>query len=189
MKTRSWGWGRRNVRGSPSMEWSPRSDDGSQRQKDDHGSSYQTKERRSSSRAAEMVERWWYQTRETWIFSTVSWRTWNPAGFYSEDWDELQQEEDELQTPDKWQRISQMVFCGRCLEIHLDEAGCISSSCTQHQGGICSACEAKAWSGERVDKRSLKNHPSTWQGGEDYQMVSKLYLAEKEMNRLFNDDK
>ena len=50
-------------------------------------------------------------------------------------------------------------------------------------------CEAKEWSGERVDKRFNKNHPSTWQGREDYQAVSKLYLAEKEMNRLFNDDK
>ena len=62
----------------------------------------------------------------------------NPAGFYSEDWDEFQQEEDEWQTPDKWQRISQMVFCGRCLETNPDEAGYISSSITQHQGGRCS---------------------------------------------------
>ena len=36
---------------------------------------------------------------------TVSWRTQNPAGFYSEDWNELQQEDDEWQVPDKWQRI------------------------------------------------------------------------------------
>ena len=41
---------------------------------------------------------------------TVCRRTRNPAGFYSEDWDELQEEEDEWQMPDKWQRISQMVF-------------------------------------------------------------------------------
>ena len=34
----------------------------------------------------------------------------------SDDWDEFQQEEDEYQTPDKWQRIWQMVFCGGCLE-------------------------------------------------------------------------
>ena len=81
-----------------------------------------------------------------------------------------------------------MVFCGRCLEIHPDEAVCISSSCTQHQGGGCSVYEAKAWLGERGDKRSMKNHPSTLQGKEDYQAVSKLYLAEEEMKRLFKDD-
>ena len=41
---------------------------------------------------------------------TVSRRTQNQAGFYAEDWDELQQEDDEWQVPDKWQRISQMCF-------------------------------------------------------------------------------
>ena len=49
---------------------------------------------------------------------TISRRTQNPEGFYSEDWDESKQEEDEWQIPDKWQRILQMVFCGRCLEIN-----------------------------------------------------------------------
>ena len=44
---------------------------------------------------------------------------------------------------------SQMVFCGECLEIHPDEAGCISSSCSQHQGGECCIYEAKEWLGER----------------------------------------
>ena len=68
----------------------------------------------------------------------VSRRTQNPAGFYSEDWDELQPEEDEWQIPDKWQSISQMVFLGRGLEINHNKAGCISRSCTQHQGGGCS---------------------------------------------------
>ena len=53
---------------------------------------------------------------------TISWRTQNPAGFYSEDWDELQQEDNEWQVPDKWQRISQMVFCGGCLEKYPDDA-------------------------------------------------------------------
>ena len=48
-------------------------------------------------------------------------------------------------------------------------------------------CKAKAWLGGRVDKRSLKNRLSTWQGQEDSLMVSKLYLAEKKMDRLFND--
>ena len=65
----------------------------------------------------------------------VSWRTQNPAGFYSKNWDEFQQEEDEWQTPDKWQRISQMVFLGGCPEINPEEAAYISSSCTKHQGG------------------------------------------------------
>ena len=41
---------------------------------------------------------------------TVSWRTHNSEGFYSEDWNEVQQEEDDWQMPDMWQRISQMVF-------------------------------------------------------------------------------
>ena len=41
---------------------------------------------------------------------TVSWRMQNPEGFYSEDWDEDKQEEDEWQIPDKFQKISQMVF-------------------------------------------------------------------------------
>ena len=42
----------------------------------------------------------------------VSWRTRNPVEFYSEDWDELQQQDDKWQVPDKRQRISQMVFYG-----------------------------------------------------------------------------
>ena len=79
---------------------------------------------------------------------TVSCRTRNPAGFYSEDWDELQQEEDE------WQKILQMVFCDRGLEINPNEAGCISSSCTQ----------ASAWLGEREDKISVENRPQPCQG-------------------------
>ena len=82
-----------------------------------------------------------------------------------------------------------MVFPGGCLEINPDEARCISSSCTQHQGCGCSAWEDKAWLVERGDKRSLKNHPSTWQGGGDYQTVSRLDLAEEEMDRMFNDDR
>ena len=38
---------------------------------------------------------------------TVSERIQNPEGFYSEDWNEVQQEEDKWQVPDKWRRISQ----------------------------------------------------------------------------------
>ena len=40
----------------------------------------------------------------------VSWRIKNPEEFYSKDWDEDQQEEDDWQVPDKWQKIKQMVF-------------------------------------------------------------------------------
>ena len=69
---------------------------------------------------------------------TVSQRTQNPEGFYSEDWNEALQEEDEWQTPNKWQRIAQMVFPGRCLEINPVDYGYISTSCMQHQGGKCS---------------------------------------------------
>ena len=67
---------------------------------------------------------------------TVSERIQNPEGFYSEDWNEVQQEEDKWQTPDNWQRISQMVFSGRCLEIIPVGYVSISSFCTQHQGGV-----------------------------------------------------
>ena len=70
------------------------------------------------------------------------------------------------------------MFCGVCLKIHPDGAGCFSSSCTQHQGGVCWVCESKSWQGERVDKISMKSRPLIWQGGEDYPMFSKLYLAE-----------
>ena len=49
---------------------------------------------------------------------TVSQRIQNPEGFYSEDWDEDKQEEDDWQALDKFQKISQMVFCNRVLEIH-----------------------------------------------------------------------
>ena len=38
--------------------------------------------------------------------------------FYSEEWNEVQHEEDEWQASDKWQRILQMVFLGRGLEIN-----------------------------------------------------------------------
>ena len=36
---------------------------------------------------------------------TVSLRAQNPEGFYSEDWNEVQQEKEQWQAPDKWQRI------------------------------------------------------------------------------------
>ena len=64
---------------------------------------------------------------------------------------------------------------------HKTQQDSISRSCTQHQGGRCSICEAKVDLGGRIDKRSMKYHPSTLQGGEDYPTVSKLYLANREM--------
>ena len=79
----------------------------------------------------------WTEKREH--SPTVSRRIQNPEGFYSEDWDEDKQEEDEWQTPDKFQKISQMVFVNRVLEIHPVGDGVLSSPCVQHQGGRCSA--------------------------------------------------
>ena len=69
---------------------------------------------------------------------TVSQRSQNPEGFYSEDWDEDKQEEDEWQTPDKFQKISQMVFRKGIQESHLVGDGVLSRRCVQHQGGRCS---------------------------------------------------
>ena len=70
---------------------------------------------------------------------TASRTTRNLEGFYFEDWNEALQEEDECQTPNKWQRIAQTVFRGGCLLSRDNpvECGYISSSCTQHQGGRC----------------------------------------------------
>ena len=111
-------------------------------------------------------------------------RTHNPAGFYSEDWDELQQEDNKWKVPDKQQRISQMVFCGGCLEIHSYDSGCISRFCTQLQGGGCSICEFRVEQEMRVDKRSMNYRPSTLQGRENYtwSLVNKLYLEVREMD-------
>ena len=39
-----------------------------------------------------------------------------------------------------------------------------------------------------VDKRSMKYRPSTLQGREDY-MVNNLYLADREMDKMFNEDR
>ena len=68
----------------------------------------------------------------------MSRRSQNSEVFYSEDWNEVQQEKDEWQAPDKWERILQMVFRGGGLEINPVGYGSISSFCTQHQGGGCS---------------------------------------------------
>ena len=53
-------------------------------------------------------------------------------------WNEVQQEEDQWQAPDKWQRILQIVFLGGGLAINPVGYGSISGSFTQHQGGGCS---------------------------------------------------
>ena len=69
---------------------------------------------------------------------TVSHRIQNPERFYSKDWNEVKQEEDEWQVPDKWQRISQMVFCDGGHEINPVGGRAVSSLRSQHQGGGCS---------------------------------------------------
>ena len=65
---------------------------------------------------------------------STSKRTRNPEGFYSENWDDDQQEGDEWQVPDKFQRISQMVFHNGVLERHSVVDGVLSSHRVQHQG-------------------------------------------------------
>ena len=73
---------------------------------------------------------------------TTSRRTQNPKGFYSKDWNEDQQEEDEWQVPDKFQKISQMVFRNGVLESHPVGDEVLSSHHVQHQGGGCSIFHA-----------------------------------------------
>ena len=71
-------------------------------------------------------------------FPCVMKRTRNPEGFYSEYWDDEQQEEDQWQIPDKFQRISHMVFCNGVLERYPVSNEVLSSHRVQHQGGGCS---------------------------------------------------
>ena len=59
---------------------------------------------------------------------TESCRVHHPQGFYSEEWNEDQQEEDDYQSPDKFQRISNMVFLNGVSEVPP----------VKHQGGGCS---------------------------------------------------
>ena len=68
--------------------------------------------------------------------ATVSQRTQNPEGFYSEDWNEALQEEAEWHMPDKWQRIAQMVFCGGGLEIIPVEYGISQVPVLNTKGGM-----------------------------------------------------
>ena len=69
---------------------------------------------------------------------TLSWRLRNPEGFFSEGWDEEKHEEDEWQIPDKFQKISQMVFCNEILENSQVGDKVFSCHRVQHQGGGCS---------------------------------------------------
>ena len=64
---------------------------------------------------------------------TVSHRIQNPEEFYSEDWNENKQEEDEWQIPDKFQKISQMVFCNGILESHRRRSP-LKSPCSTPRG-------------------------------------------------------
>ena len=73
---------------------------------------------------------------------STSKRTRNPEGFYSENWDDDQQEEDECQVPDKFQRISPMVFRNGVLERHPVVDKVLSSHRVQPQGGGCSVSQA-----------------------------------------------
>ena len=59
---------------------------------------------------------------------TESRRVHPPRGFYSEEWDEELQDEDDYQAPDKFQRISRMVFPHG---VSWDPLG-------KHHGGGCS---------------------------------------------------
>ena len=53
----------------------------------------------------------------------------------------------------------------------------------------CSMCKATLELGGRIDQRSMKHRLSTLQSGEDYQTVSKLYLANRDMDKRFNEDR
>ena len=80
---------------------------------------------------------------EKWEHSpTTSRRMQNPEGFYSEDWDDDQQEEDKWQIQNKFQKISQMVFRNRVLESHPEGDEVLASHRVQHQGGGCSILKA-----------------------------------------------
>ena len=73
----------------------------------------------------------------------MSRRTQNPEGFYSENWNEDQQEEDKGQIPDKFQKISQIRFCNGVLESLPVGDEVLSSHRVQHQGGGCSIFHAR----------------------------------------------
>ena len=65
---------------------------------------------------------------------SASRRAHGPERFYSEDWNEFQQEGEEWQLADEWQRILEMVFCSRDIEINPMGGGCISNSVLNTKG-------------------------------------------------------
>ena len=65
---------------------------------------------------------------------SASRRTHNLERFYSEDWNEVQREEDEWQAPDEWRTILQMVFRSGDLEINPVGYRLISSSVLNTKG-------------------------------------------------------
>ena len=85
----TWRQGGRGL-GSSGQEWGPWSADGSWGWQDDAWSSCKTKKGWSSQRAGKMIS----DQRNVNILPQVFKRTHNPAGFYSEEWDELQKEDD-----------------------------------------------------------------------------------------------
>ena len=122
------------MRGSSGVERSPRFDDGRGGRDvlpKDTGSTKQRRDEISRGRRKQRKEDD-IRPEKRGHSPSVSQRVHNPEGFYSEDWNEDQQEEDE------WQKISQMVFHKGVLEIHPVGDGAISSIHTQHLGGGCS---------------------------------------------------
>ena len=51
-----------------------------------------------------------------------------------------------------------------------------------------STCECVGDRNSMTDKRSMKYCPPAIQGGDDY-MVNRLYIADREMKKLFNEDR
>ena len=91
-RQRGGGQGRRNTRGSYRIEWSSRSDDGRQGCPASYWSCCQMEDK-WSSRGAEKMNDILLEKQE--FSPTVARRTWNPEGFYSEDWNEALQGEDD----------------------------------------------------------------------------------------------
>ena len=78
-----------------------------------------------------------------------------PQGFYIEDWREDQQEEDDNQKPDKFQRISDMVFLNGVQEVPLVKEGVFSIPRVQRQGGGCSIYDTHGHVCYSVEDRNL----------------------------------
>ena len=113
-----------DARGSPRMKWRSGLDDGRRgcptqgyriyKRRQDEVSRGQRKQQKEDDIRPEKRGHW----------PTVSWRVQNPEGFYSEDWNKVQQEEDKWQAPEN---LMQMVFRERSLEINPAGGRAISS--------------------------------------------------------------